>query len=326
MRVVSLLPSATETMVAIGASDRLVGRSCDCDWPSKVVAMVPALTRPRMARATHAAIADSGDIDASSIDARVKELGRDLYELDADALIALRPDVILTQDLCDVCSVHLETVQRVAARCNPRPRVVSLNPKSIWDVLDDCLRVGEAVGREAPARDATARLRDRLWTAFDSVTPFVDGPRVLVLEWLDPLFVAAHWTPELIERCGGRPVLGEPGKPSRAFTPEEIAAAKPDAVLLAPCGMMVERAMPEVTRLRGEAWWRGLPCGGAAAATPAIPPTPPIPRAPPTPRAQGESTHWTSNPVVLLDGTSSFSRPGPRLVDLVEWLARWLRG
>ncbi|MDA0803723.1 MAG: ABC transporter substrate-binding protein [Planctomycetota bacterium] len=298
VRVVSLLPSATETMAAIGASDLLVARSCDCDWPADLAARVPSLTRPRTEL--------SGASD--DIDAHVREHGRDLYELDADALIALRPDVILTQDLCDVCSVHLETVERVARKCATPPRIVSLNPNSIWDVLDDCLRVGESVGREADARDATARLRDRLWTAFDAVTPFVDGPRVLVLEWLDPLFVAAHWTPELIERCGGRAVLGEAGKPSRAFTPEEIAAASPDAVLIAPCGMTVERAKPEVERLMQSAWWRALPFGGAL---------------PITHRA---ATHWTSNHVVLLDGTASFSRPGPRLVDLAEWMAGWMRG
>lgn len=282
----------------------MVGRSCDCDWPAHLAARVPALTRPRMG------------------DATAKEHGRDLYELDAERLIELRPDVILTQDLCDVCSVHLDTVERVARKCAPPPRIVNLNPKSIWDVLDDGLRVGEAVGREADARHATARLRDRLWTAFDSVTPFVDGPRVLVLEWLDPLFVAAHWTPELIERCGGRAVLGEAGKASRAFSREEIAAARPDAVLIAPCGMTVERAMPEVERLTREAWWQELPCGGAS----------PVLQGDATgPTAQSQSTHstsnhWKSHPVVLLDGTASFSRPGPRLVDLAEWLVGWMRG
>ena len=214
MRVVSLLPSATEVLCAIGAEALLVGRSHECDFPPGIQDR-PILTRQRTTAS-----------DSASIDAEVRSVLNDdnastsLYELDTEALIALKPDVILTQDLCSVCSIDLNTVRSIAATMDPQPNVVSLNPLRIEDLFDDVLTVGEAVGLDEEARRAMVALREQYWTAVDYVNPYIDGPEVAFLEWMDPLFTAGHWTPQLIRAAGGRHSLNEPGEHSREIKPE----------------------------------------------------------------------------------------------------------
>jgi len=289
MRVVSLLPSATEIVVASGGSDLLVGRSHECDFPPSL-AHLPVLTKAR----THGG-------SSASIDAEVSaslSSGQSLYELDERLLADLRPDVIVTQNLCEVCSIDLRTVERVAAALPHRPTVVSLDPKTIFDVFDDILTVGAAIGRADAAERAMVELRARYWSAVDFVNPYVPGPEVLFLEWCDPPFVGGHWTPGLIEAAGGRHSLNALGAKSRRVTPEEILEAAPERVVIAPCGFDLARTRVDFDELVKTRWWPLLPA---------------VLDAPP-------------HAVALVDGNQMFNRPGPRLVDAFEWLVGWLNG
>ncbi len=301
--VVSLLPSATELLFAAGGGDLLVGRSHECDWPPAALA-APVLTSARIA---HVAAPEAPPADSAAIDAAVRAAiaaGESLYRLDEATLRDLRPQVVFTQDLCEVCSIDLRTVERVARDLPGPPRVVNLNPTSLWQVLDDLLRVGDAIGRPDAARAAATALRDRAWTAAEQAVPFVDGPSVLFLEWTEPPFVGGHWTPELIAMAGGRHPLNAAGAKSRAATPDEIAASAPDRVVVAPCGFPLPAVREAVRALDGVAWWEALePVRAARAAA-----------------ACGQPC----DRVMLVDGNQMFNRPGPRLVDALEWLVGWL--
>lgn len=286
-RVVSLLPSATEILCEIGAADLLVGRSHECDWPPQV-ADRPVLTAAR----TH------GD-DPAEIDRQVRASlaeGNSLYALDAEALAALRPEVILTQDLCEVCSIDLATVERIAATMSPRPTVVSLNPASLEEVFDDLLAVGDAVGRGAAAAEALVRLREAYWSAVDFVNPYEPGPEVAFLEWVDPLFCGGHWTPQLVEAAGGVHSLNPPKVKSRRISPEELLEAAPRRLVVCPCGLPLSAIEPQVASLQASRWWPLLEAGldGPDAA-------------------------------VMIDGNAMFNRPGPRLVEAFRFLVGWLQ-
>lgn len=305
-RIVSLLPSATEIVAAIGAGPWLVGRSHECDHPPGLD-HVPVLTAPRVAYTA------TGDAAAVDRDVRAAlEQDASLYHLDADRLADLRPDVIITQDLCRVCSIDLATVRRIAASLRPTPRIVSLNPTTLEGVLDDVLIVGRELGMEPAAQEVVARLRERLYGAQDFVNPYSDGPSVAMLEWTDPLFVGGHWTPQLIERAGGRSPLnptvpvehaGAASGPigvtqrtagrSRQVASAEFIASAPEAIVIAPCGLTLEQTRAEAARLAGLAWWRALPAA-------------------------------RHRRVALVDGNQFFNRPGPRLIDAFEFLVGWL--
>lgn len=327
MRVISLVPSATEVLCLIGGRRMLVGRSHECDWPSGLE-NVPVLTSQRT----------PAGASASRIDEAVRgqvESGSSLYSLDAGLALALKPDVILTQDLCRVCSIDGETVREVASRMNPRPRVVSLNPGSLEDVLDDVLRVGEAVGLEREAGEAAVVLRDRVFRAMEYVNPYAQGPRVAFLEWTDPLFVGGHWTPQLIERAGGshplNPTVAAEGSgaamgpqqasrragPSRCVSVAELVASRPERVIVCPCGvplaregmaaggLTVESMAAELAR---QEWWGELPAVKEHRLR----------------RAEFDGTRGANSTVALVDGNQMFNRPGPRLVEALEWLVGWL--
>ena len=192
MKVVSLLPSATEILCAVGGEDLLVGRSHECDVPG-TIADRPVLTAARTTGETSAEI----DQEVRTMLEAETDPNPSLYRLDVDRLIELSPDVILTQDLCDVCSIDLKTVRGAAALMDPSPQIVSLNPDSVWDVFDDLLRVGDAVGRGPEAQSAMVAAREAYWSAVDYVNPYVPGPEILFLEWMDPPFVGGHWTPAM---------------------------------------------------------------------------------------------------------------------------------
>lgn len=310
-RIVSLLPSATEILCLIGGRDLLVGRSHECDHPPGLEDL-PVLTAQRTQHDPAAGI------DADAIDRQVRETlaaDRSLYTLNDDRLADLQPDLILTQDLCEVCSIDLNTVRGVARRLADRglrePRILSLNPETVEDVLDDILRVGRAAGLESGARDAVVELRTRLLAAQEFVNPYEEGPVVGFLEWTDPLFIAGHWTVQLIERAGGRHPLN-PTAPSpdagaaaglqqgerRAgksvgVPPDVFVATRPGALIVCPCGMTLEQARAETDRLAARPWWADLPA-------------------------------VQSDRVAVVDGNQMFNRPGPRLVDAFEWLVGWL--
>ncbi len=306
MRVVSLLPSATEILHQIGGIDLLVGRSHECDHPA-AISHLPMLSRPRTEFTTSAGIHQQiSDLHKSG--------GADsLYHLDAAALHQLRPDVIITQSLCEVCSIDLRAVERAVSGLTPKPTIVSLNPTTLDAVLDDHLRVGAAVGLEREAGEAVIRLRSRLARAEEYVNPYADGPVVGFLEWTDPLFIAGHWTVQLIERAGGQhplnptvPIPGngaavgpqqaarEAGK-SIAVEPAIFAATRPEWLVISPCGLNLEQIRVEVARLRAHDWFNGLPAVQAGR-------------------------------VALVDGNQMFNRPGPRLADAFEFLVGWLQG
>jgi len=284
MRVVSLLPSATELLCAAGGAPLLVGRSHECDFPDSILDR-PVLTSQR----THCS-------NSAAINQEVRESlarGESLYTFDADRLRDLQPDVILTQDLCEVCSIDLNTVRRVASDMRPQPTIVSLNPCTLDDVLDDLLRVAEAVGLRESGEGATNALRARYWEARDHAPPFADGPEVAFLEWMDPLFVGGHWTPGLIHDAGGLHSLNGPGEKSRLVTPEELVASKPDRIIICPCGFSLDRIRAQAEVLTLASWWRELPA-------------------------------VRNRCVAIVDGNQMFNRPGPRLVDAFEWLVSWI--
>ncbi|MEM7227743.1 MAG: cobalamin-binding protein [Planctomycetota bacterium] len=287
MRVVSLLPSATELLCAIGAEDMLVGRSHECDYPASI-ADRPVLTGQRTVATT------SADIDRQVREAlQQDDSDRSLYTLDVDQLRALEPDVILTQDLCDVCSIDLKTVRGVVATMSPEPSVVSLNPQTLEDIYDDILTIGQAIGRTEAADAAMVSLRGEYWTAVDYTNPYMASVPVAFLEWMDPLFAGGHWTPQLINAAGGAHVLNEPGAKSRQISADDLVSAKPERLIVCPCGYDLPAIEREMPALCAQPWWSELPAVQA-------------------------------NQVVLVDGNQMFNRPGPRLVTAFRWLVSWL--
>ena len=280
MRVVSLLPAATEMVSELGAIDLLVGVTHECDHPEAVRHL------PRMT-----ATAIDVSTDAAAVDARVRAAaasGAPLFALDAIALSSARPDVILTQALCDVCAVAEGDVRAIAAQCDPTPTLITLSATTLDGVLEDIARVGAAIGRDGAAavwrESATARMQRVHETLKAARAP---RPRVAVIEWGDPLYAAGHWTPEMVRRAGGIDVLATPGAHSVPVALDAIRAADPEVILVAPCGYDLPRAITEAHRLRDLPGW-----------------------------AWARDRRWAA-----LDANALLSRPGPRLIDGIEAIA-----
>jgi iron complex transport system substrate-binding protein len=278
VRIVSLVPSATETLFALGLGDEVIAVTHECDWPPRAREL-PRITRD---------LIEPG-LSAPEIDAAVRERterGESIYELDADLLVDLNPDLIVTQALCAVCAVSYDDVSAVAEHVPAQPQVISLDPRTMGEVLGDLRTLAEATGRRdegvALVHDATTRI-DRVRLAVRASS----RPRVAALEWLDPPFVAGHWTPELIDHAGGEDVLGLAGGHSEVTRWEAVAAAEPDVVVVMPCGYDATRARQEA-----ETYRERLDSLGAGQ-------------------------------VVAVEAAAYFSRPGPRLIDGLELLA-WL--
>jgi iron complex transport system substrate-binding protein len=236
MRIVSLVPSATEMLFALGLGDEVVGVTHECDYPEEALEL-PKVTRDQL----------PADLTAAEIDAAVKArtlAGDPIYELDSEALHQLEPDLIVTQSLCQVCAVSDDEVRALAEEIDTQPMVVSLDPHTVGEVLGDARTLAQATGAKDAAvdliADAAARI-DRIRVA----TRDVRRPRVVALEWLDPPFAAGHWTPQLIGYAGGEDVLGFPGEPSEERSWAEVAAVQPDVVLVMPCGFDAEIAHRE---------------------------------------------------------------------------------
>jgi iron complex transport system substrate-binding protein len=285
MRVASLLPSATEMVHFCGAGDALVGVTHECDYPPGVE-NVPKLTSSRI----------DHEMTSAEIDAAIGEHLTDtgsIYALDAKLLDQLAPDLIITQGLCDVCAVSMDVVGEAVAGLKNEPEVLSLNPTSLRGVLDDAVRVGEALGYGEETRAKVAALEDRL-TRVEEAAAGLPRPRVGSIEWLDPPFFAGHWVPEMVRIAGGDEVLAGPGEASGRLSWEEIFEATPEVLVLMPCGFDVRRTVEEARRvLPGLPGWKDLP-------------------------AVREEHVWA------VDANSYFSRPAPRLVEGVEILARIL--
>src|SRR4051812_7176785 len=236
MRIVSLVPSATETLFALGAGAEVTAVTHECDFPAD------ALNLPKVTRD----VIGPG-LAAAEIDQAVRELteqGRSIYELDEAGLRELQPDLIVTQALCSVCAVSVDDVRAIADRMDPKPKIVSLDPHTLGEVLGDVRTLAQATDRKDAGvelvNDAAARI-DRIRVAVKDAP----RPRVAMLEWLDPIFVGGHWVPQLIEYAGGVDLLGLPGEPSEQRSWEEVRAARPDVVVVAPCGYDVERGLQE---------------------------------------------------------------------------------
>jgi iron complex transport system substrate-binding protein len=276
MRIVSLVPSATEMLFALGLGPEVIAVTHECDYPPGA-GELPKVTRD---------VLPTG-LSAAEIDASVRELtlaGQPIYELDAEMLIELRPDLIVTQALCSVCAVSHDDVQAVAKEIDSHPLVIALDPRTVGEVLGDARTLAQA----ADCTDAAVALIRSAAERIDRVRLAVRGakaPRVAALEWLDPPFAAGHWTPQLIDYAGGEDVLGFSGEHSEQRSWEEIAAARPDIVIVMPCGYDAEIAHREAEMHRDE-----LLAIGA-----------------------GE--------VVAVNASAYFSRPGPRIIDGLELLA-----
>jgi len=280
MRIVSLVPSATEMLFALGLGEDVVGVTHECDYPAEAQDL-PKVTRDVL----------PAGLSAAEIDAAVKErtlAGESIYELDADALHDLEPDLIVTQALCSVCAVSYNDVRALAEEIDTQPMVVSLDPHTVGEVLGDFRTLAQATDTKDAAvdlvREASARI-DRIRVLTRKAER---RPRVAALEWLDPPFAAGHWTPQLIEFAGGEDVLGFPGENSQQCTWDAVTAASPDVVVVMPCGYDAEIAHREAEMHRDE-----LAAIGA-----------------------GE--------IVAVDAAAYFSRPGPRIIDGLELLAHIL--
>jgi len=280
MRIVSLVPHATELLFALGLGDDVVGVTHECDYPEE------ATERQSVTRNVLGGGLSPGDIDRA-VRERTATSGESLYELDEESLRELDPDLIVTQALCHVCAVSVDDVQALAQSLPGPPRVISLDPTTYGETLADVRTIAQATDSRDAALDLIARTARRA----DVVRLAVRGaprPRVAALEWLDPVFVAGHWTPQLIEMAGGEDVLGFAGEPSREATWEEVAAAQPEVVIVMPCGYDAARALVEAEEFADRL------------------------------RALG------ADQVVAVNASAYFSRPGPRLVDGIELLAHIL--
>jgi iron complex transport system substrate-binding protein len=285
MRIVSLLPSATEIVCQLGLKEELVGVTHECDYPPSVRRL------PRVTRTLIPAAATSREIDGLVRERLRSE--RALYTLDTALMTELRPDLIVTQALCDVCAVADEEVRAAACLLPGRPRVINLEPTCLADVFD-CLReVGAATGREERAAEEIAGLEARVAAVADRSAAVAHRPRVVILEWIDPPFSSGHWSPELVHLAGGEEVVGALGVRSRTIGWEQIVAAAPEVMVIACCGFDVERTLADLPILRNYPGWSELPC-------------------------------VRSGRVYVVDGSAYFSRPGPRLVDSLEILAHLL--
>ena len=285
-RIASLLPSITEIVCALGFGEALVARSHECDFPPEV-ARLPAVTQPKL---------DSG-APSRAIDDRVKQIVRDglsVYRVDAERLRDLAPDVILTQDQCEVCAVSLADVERALADwIGSRPRLLSLNPSTLHDVWDDIGRVAEALGAPERGRELTTELSNRLADVGERSLRIRERPSLACIEWIDPLMGAGNWMPELVSLAAGRPLFGRGGTHSSWLEWEALRATDPDAILVMPCGFDLPRTRAEMGPLLAQPGFDALAA------------------------VRGRR-------IFLADGNQYFNRPGPRLVESLEILTEVL--
>jgi iron complex transport system substrate-binding protein len=282
MRIVSLLPSATEIICQLGLRDQLVGVTHECDHPASVQGL------PKVTKTLIPTEASSGEIDALVRDRMDAQSA--LYSLDMEMLERLQPDLIVTQALCDVCAVSEEEVRSAACLLPNGPRVLNLEPETLGDVLDCVREVGRATGIPERAEAVVAELQARVDAVTSRARAVRTRPRVALLEWLDPPFSTGHWNPELVRLAGGEDGFGREGQKSITLQWQQVIDWQPEVVLIACCGFTAERTMRELGVLRDVAGWEEVPA-------------------------------VRTGRVFVTDGASYFSRPGPRLVDSLELLA-----
>jgi iron complex transport system substrate-binding protein len=281
MRIVSLLPSATEILFALGLDREIVGVSHECDYPAQ------ARTKNVVIHSRIPQGASPGEIDRLVRD--YVSQGESLYAVDAGMLEALMPDLIITQDLCHVCAASPDDLATALARFESRPEVLCLNPQDLGDVWRDILWVGEEACRGPRAETLVKQIGERLARLVSQVASVTHRPRVAFLEWLQPLYVGGHWVPEMIERAGGEDVFGRARTPSFRITMQDVIREAPDVLLIAPCGYTAEQASEEYRGIAFPEGWDSIPAMSNAR-------------------------------VYALNANSYFSRPGPRLATGIEAL------
>lgn len=282
MRIASLLPSATEIVCALGLADQLVGVSHECDYPADVVADLPILTRSTVPEG----------LSSAEVDTAVSDLlrrGESLYMVEEERLAVLNPDLLITQELCDVCAVSYDDVCRISQRLPSQPKVVSLTPPDLNGIFADVATIAAATGVTERGQALIADLHARLDRVADQVRER-PRPRVFLFEWLDPPFAAGHWAPEMVALAGGEEVLGKTGEKSFRVTWQQVIDAAPEVILIAPCGYSQAAAEAEWASLPKPAGWETIPAVQAGR-------------------------------VYALDANSYCSRPAPRVVDGIEQLA-----
>lgn len=285
MRIVSLLPSTTEIVAALGKQNQLVGRSHECDYPETITTL-PACTEPKF----------EADGTSYEIDQRVKALlqeGLSVYRVDQEQLAALEPDLIITQDHCEVCAASVDEVKEaVRSRLGEHVEVLSVSPTDLSGVISSIRMIAEVIGAEEAAQKLTTQMKSELQKIQDAVIK-LQRPNVLAIEWMEPLMSAGNWVPQLIQLAGGQPLAAEAGEHSPWLEWEQMQQLNPDIITVMPCGYDIQQTLKEISTLTSRPGWQKL-------------------RA-----AQNKQ-------VYLLDGHQYFNRPGPRLVDSTKILAEVL--
>ncbi len=282
MRICSLLPAATEMAFALGLSDQIVGVTLECDYPPEA----------RQKQIVVRCLVDTTEMTSAEINRWLAENlqdGKSPYSIDEEAFLRAAPDLILTQGLCEVCALDYNYVVQVAQSLPHKPNIVSLNPNSVTDVLDDILRVGDATQRRVAAQALVTDLQRRILQVRAAAPTY--RPRVACFEWLEPLFVAGHWVPEMVEIAGGEAGLIRTGEPSVYVAWQSVLEFSPEVIVLLPCGFDVRRTINDSPLLQQLEGWPDLPAVKAGK-------------------------------VFAVNGNAYFSRPGPRLISGLEILAR----
>ena len=288
MRIISLLPSATEIICSLGLREHLVGVTHECDYPVDIVGL-PIVTKSAIPH-------DASSIEIDQLVRSQLETTTALYSLNVELLDELHPDIIVTQALCEVCAVSEAEIEASISQLSKRPRVVNLEPMCLKDVFDTLLLVGQETNQRDIAVDVVHALNtrvERVRVLTESHIKKAQYPKVAFLEWIDPPFNAGHWTPELIEMAGGIDCLGNKHQPSQTTLWERIIEVQPDVMFVACCGFSMERAIQDLPILQANEGWEDLPC-------------------------------VKRNRVYFSDGNAYFNRPGPRLVDSLEIIANAL--
>jgi len=291
-RIVSLLPSATEIVYALGLGDQLVGVTHECDYPDE------AKAKPRLTKTFITPKPRDGETVAKAIDREVRDsvhAAHSLYGIDSATLAQLEPDLVITQELCDVCAVSSGLLRRTLAEVKSRAAILALEPMSLDGVFDTIRQVGDATGTRYRANAVVEDLRRRLNVLAQSVRNATSAnPKTFVLEWTDPPFAAGHWTPELVEIAGGTPVLCFPNRESRTVAWDAISAADPDCIIVAPCGFSLDATAAAIAELDAtNAGWKRL-------------------------------KQSRLRRIYPMDGNQFNSRPGPRLVETAELFAEMI--
>lgn len=286
MRICSFLPSATEILYELGLGENLTGITHECDYPGDVsnkLRVINSFLKPEEL--------NSKDID--DLVAKNKEEGKSTYIIELEKLKEASPDIIITQGLCEVCAVSGNEVVNAAKALGSMPEIVSLEPKTVGEVLDSFITVGKATNKENEAKELHDKLSKRLDTIKQKLEIEDERPKVFALEWFDPPYVGGHWVPEMVELAGGNPVLGRKGKPSLKVTWDDVLKSTPRYTIVMPCGYDIDKSLDEMDSLLSVDQWHKLP-----------------------------STR--KGHAYIVDANSYFSRPGPRIVTGIEILAHIL--